>query len=469
MDRSKLVRDTSGTVSPHAHVLGIDGRGMPGLAQSLVQKGMAVTGSEAFPGGDRAGLRGVGVRVATEPVVRALTPGTRLLVHGPEVGREHPVRLAALRRGVRQATPAGWLGAQMRGRTGVAVAGGREAGLAAAMTGFVLTRAGLDPTVLLGTAAPQLGGWARAGIGPHLIAEWGGGAEGYATFRPPIALLMNVGSDPWVDLDRWAEALRASLRALPADSDVLALGHPSLLDLRPGSHGVPARFEWVSLQRGGDWWGTDLREDSGRFRFRAFHRGRYVNEVRLRVNGRRGVVAALGAVALCERLGVSAAAVRQGLEEFSGLSRDFEHRGSYRGVTLVDDAGDEPADVREALAQARRTFGGRRLWAVYAAPGPGCEPRRYVSALAAADLVVITERGPGGNPGAGAGGHSRVWAQCLTDAGVKARRAASLVEATSDLDRHLEPGDVLLTLGAGDVGTIADALLRRLPRDRPDG
>ena len=465
MDRSERGRVVAGLHLPHAHVLGVDGRGMSGLAQSLVQKGMAVTGSEPAHGRALSGLRGYGVRVGAELTPRAITARTRLLVHGPEVGPEHSARLGALRRGVRQETPAGWLRGQMRGRLGVTVSGGREAGVAAAMTGFVLAQAGFDPSVLLGTAAPQLGGWSRDGLGPHLIAEWGGGVEDLASLRPQVAVLLNVGSDPWVDLDCWADALRRSFRALPDDAHVLALGHPSLLDCRPGSCGVPGRFEWVSLQRGGDWWGTDLREDSGRFRFRVFHRGRYVIEVRLRVPGRRAVVAALAAVAACDLLGVPASAVRQGLEEFSGLSRDFETRGSFRGVTLVDDESDDAASVRDALALARRTFGGRRLWAVYAAPGPG-EPRRFLSAFADADRVLITERVSAGRRPQAAGGSSRAWAQALTDAGVEARRAVNLVEAVSDLDRHLEPGDVLLTLGAGDVGTIADAFIRRLPRDR---
>jgi UDP-N-acetylmuramate--alanine ligase len=382
---------------------------------------------------------------------------TRLLIHGPEVGREHPARLGALRRGIRQETPAGWLREQMQGRIGVAVAGGREASVAAAMTGFILVRAGLDPSLLLGAASPQLGGWSREGSGPHVVAEWSGEIEGFGVFRPRVAVLLNVGGEPRTDRDLRAEALRRVLRALPPDGHVLALGHPALLGSDPGSDGVPVRFEWVSLRRGGDWWGTDLREESGRFRFRVFHRGRYVIEVRLQVRGRRGVVAALAAAAVCRRLGVPASSVRQGLEEFSGLARDFEARGSFRGVTLVDDEAVDAASVRDALAMARRVFGGRRLWAVSAAPGPAPgEARRLVAALSAADRVLVTEGGPD------AGGLTRA----LADAGVWARRAADVVGAISELDRHLEPGDVLLTLGAGDVGTIADAFIRRLPRDR---
>ncbi len=129
----------------------------------------------------------------------------------------------------------------MRGRIGVAVAGGREACLAAAMTGFVLERAGLDPSVLLGTPAPQLGGWSRDGVGPHLIAEWAGAADDYATLRPPIALLLNVGCDPWVDSrSRWYGDAPAGRSALPSEEcDVLAPRPPLLARLPAGGRGRP--------------------------------------------------------------------------------------------------------------------------------------------------------------------------------------------------------------------------------------
>lgn len=456
----------------HAHVLGIGGQGMSGLAQSLVQGGMVVTGSEDGPAAafDRLRRGGVGVREAEAP--RAFSASTRLLVHGPEVRREHPARLGALRRGIPQETPTSWLREQMRGRVGVAVAGGREAGVAAAMTGWVLTRAGLDPAVLLGRPAPQLGGWSRGGRGAHLVAEWAGDADGLGELGPDLALLLNVGGDPWVDRDRWASALRRSLRAAPDAAMVFALGHPALLEGGPALDRGPGRFEWISLRRGGDWWATDLREESGRFRFRIFHRGRYVIGVRLRSPGRRNVVAALAAVAACDRLGVDAASIREGLEEFTGLSRDFESRGSFRGVSLVDDESGDPGSVHEALTLARRSFGGRRLWAVCsapaAAPGPG-DCRRFVSAMSIADRVLIAEGGrTDGGPSSDRDAAGTL-TRALAAAGLRAIRVSGPAGAISELDRRLEPGDVLLTLGAGDVGTIADALLRRLSRDRQDG
>jgi UDP-N-acetylmuramate--alanine ligase len=213
----------------------------------------------------------------------------------------------------------------------------------------------------------------------------------------------------------------------------------------------------LSLGRGCAWWGADLREERGRYRFRAFHNGHFVVEARLRVAGRRNVLNALAAVAVCERLAVPTAAIKEGLEEFAGLSRGLESRGSYRGVTLVDDEAGDPWAVAEVLTVCRQVYGRRRLWSVIRpeAPGAWCP---FAAAFAAADHVVVAQ---GDRSGA------RELVEALLSAGVRAQWAAGLDGAVADLDRQLEPGDVLLTLGAGDVGKVADAFsTRRLPLDR---
>jgi|GEM_PF-1930079 len=472
MDRSKSgVVDRDGD-PPHAHVLGFHAQGLPGVAESLVRRGMDVTGSLSGLGAPTPGLRDAGVRLRPGSPSRPWTRRTRFLVHGPEVGLVHPVRLGALRRGIPQFTPLDWLGEQMAGRFGVAFAGGRLASTAAAMTGLILAGAGRDPSVLLETPARQFGGWSRVGDGDAFVVDWPGPVDRLASARPRLAVLLGAGCGPFCSPRRWAEAVEDG-------GKVLALGHPAS---RPaGLDGVPAG--WISLRQGADWWATDLREDSGRFRFRIFHQGRYVIEVRLRTHGLRNVVGALAAAAASETLGVSPDEVRHGLEEFAGLSRDFEARGSFRGVTLVDDEAADAGSVYDALAMARRAYRGRRLWAVFAPPddptGSGdvprtesreAEVRRYVAAFALADLVTIIEDRPTEpTPRDRRPPLTRFLTRALEDAGVRVRPAAGFAEATSELDRQLEPGDVLLTLGAGDVGTIADAFIRRLPRDRPGG
>ncbi len=227
---------------------------------------------------------------------------------------------------------------------------------------------------------------------------------------------------------------------------------------------IEPAVELVSLERGTAWWGTDLREERGRYRFRAFHRGRFAVEVRLQVPGRRNVLSALAAIAACDRLDVPSAEIKNGLEEFTGLAGDFESRGSYRGVTLVDEEGREPADVSESLAIGRQVFGERRLWAVFlAAAGPPFEAvEEFTAAFAAADRVLIMDSATDA-----AGRHgTELLVRALVAAGIPTRRVDGLDDAIRDLDRHLEPGDVLVTLGTGDVGTIADAFIRRLSHDR---
>src|SRR5262249_7497656 len=147
------------------------------------------------------------------------------------------------------------------------------------------------------------------------------------------------------------------------DGYILALAQNDLVS--EAIRGLGPLIEGISLERGSAWWGTDLREDHGRYRVRAFHRGRFAVGGRLQVRGQGNVLCALAAVAACDRLAVPTPEIKQGLEEFAGLSRDFESRGSYRGVTLLDDEGRDPASVAEALAIGRQVYGSRRLWAVF--------------------------------------------------------------------------------------------------------
>ena len=328
------------------------------------------------------------------------------------------------------------------------------------MAGLVLTLDGQDPSVLLGTPAPQLGGSARLGLGRPFVVEWPGAVTGLDQLGPRLAVLLGPDRD---DPAPWTAVVEGLAEALGTAGTVLAVGHPSWLTAKARRSGI----EWLSLRRGADWWATDFREESGRFRFRIFHRGRYVIEVRLRARGLRYVVGALAATATCVKLGVAAAAIREGLEEFVGLSRDFESRGSFRGVTLVDDEADDPGLVYDALSLARRVFQGRRLWVVFAPVESvsQAEARRYASALTLADRLTIIDQGPS-TPTL-----PRPLSAALQAAGVRVGGGGGgdVAATVSELDRDLEPGDVLLTLGGGDVGTIADGFIRRLSRDRPGG
>jgi UDP-N-acetylmuramate--alanine ligase len=440
---------------PHqAHLVGLDGRGMSGLAQMLVQRGFVVTGSNPTPSPNTERLKRLGVRVHAGHSPRSVPRSARLLVYSSEIPREHPERLSASRIGIEQTSCPEML-ARLLGRgIGVAATGGRKAGLAAAMVGWTLTHAGLDPTIVLGTGLPQLGGSGRLGLGPHVIVEAGDVPIETDLPGAEIVLIHDESGvhDRSTVLRRWVEAAPPGgyILGFADEGEVFDIPRSSL-----------AEVERFSLAPGHDWWGADLREDRGRYRFRAFHRGRFALEVRLQVPGRHHVLGALAAVAVCGRVDLTSRAIKEGLEEFEGVSRGFESRGSYRGVTLVDDEALGPLAVGEALAVAREVFGRRRLHAAYRPSKGSSDSCPLPSEFVEADRVwVIDEEGPS------AGSIARALVEALVEAGSVAQRASGLEEAILELDRHLEPGDVLVTLGAGDVGTIADAFLRRLSSDR---
>ena len=247
-----------------------------------------------------------------------------------------------------------------------------------------------------------------------------------------------------------------------ATTDYL-LTHSSLStqDDQPAAADLPSVVERFSLAPGWDWWAGDVKGVSGCYRFRAYHRGNYRAEIRLQVPGAHHILPALAAVAIGLRMNVPARAIKDRLEEFLGLPRGFESRGTFRGATLVDDDATAADDIGAALGLAREVFGSRPIRVVYlpdltATAEKPPTPRDFDEAN---HLILVDQ------PLAGTES-TRLLAASLRSSGASVVCCSNLDSATRELDRGLEPGDVLVTLGAGEVGTIADAFLRRLSRDR---
>jgi UDP-N-acetylmuramate--alanine ligase len=338
----------------------------------------------------------------------------------------------------------------MASRQGIAVAGKRQGRVAAAMIGWTLAQAGLDPTVVLRGTASQFGGPGLAGQGSHAVVDVTAALDAAILCETPpaIALMLDLQS-----LNESESKILLELVSRVSESGYLVAGADhAIFGMEPFAAN-PA-VESLSLERGSAWWGADLREERGRFRFRAFHKGNFASEIKLQVPGRSSVISALAALAVCSRIEVPTLTIKEALEDFEGVSRGFESRGSYRGVTLLDDDSAGAIEVAEALALVRSVHGRRRLWTVFAPGGRACSATS--AALSATDHLILVDGGI----------DSGDWECMLEEAGVHAHRVENLDEAVLDLDRHLEPGDVLLTLGAGEVGTIADAFIRRLSRDR---
>ncbi len=358
-DREIAAADRRGGATP-APLVG-DDETLLALARWLAGRGAEVAGTPRARPGGFGGRVDAGHTPASRPRL------ARWLVYASGVPREHPDRLAALRDGVAPHTRGSYdevIRGILRRDVGIAVAGRRPGRVAAAMIGWTLEQAGLDPMILLRGGVPQLGGPVRAGAGRHAVVDLVE-APGFVLGHPPgpgvAVLLDDVGLDESGRLDEAVECVGPSGYVLAGPG----MPPPPMME--------DGRVASVSLERGSTWWGADLREDRGRFRFRVFHRGRFAAEIRLRVPGRASVLSALAALAACDRAEVPTREIKQALEDFAGVSGGFESRGSYRGVTLVGDDAAEPGDVADAARPwpGRSTAGAAsgRSWPSRGRPG----------------------------------------------------------------------------------------------------
>jgi UDP-N-acetylmuramate--alanine ligase len=441
------------------HFLGIGGAGMSALALIACRRGVAVTGCDADPSG-AADLSSLGVRVHAghDPShvegARAVVVTAAVLTDHPELRRARELDLPVIPRKVA-------LAALVGDARSVGVSGTHGKTTTTVMTTEALASAGLRPTGLAGGRVAAWGGNARIDGDALFVVEADEYDQAFLTLHPTVAIVNNVEADHLecygsVDAleDAFVEFAGRARVALVSADDAGALrvaarikgarrfgfapdAEVRITDVVQGAHGTEASVAWSG--------GTTIR-------------------LRLQVPGihnLRNAVAALGAV---EALGGALAPAADALAEFSGVGRRFERLGEHGGVAVVDDYAHHPSELVATLSAARQAYPGRRLVAVF-------QPHLYSrtiahgeamgQALAAADLVFVTEiYAAREQPVPGVSG--RQVADAATRAGADARFEAVRADVGRRVHEVLEPGDVVLTLGAGDITRVAPELVRWL-------
>lgn len=462
------------------HLVGIGGSGMSGIAELLANLGYDVRGSDLHASEVTDRLSALGVRVYVGHDADHLGDADVVVVSSA-VPPDNPEVAEARRRNVPVILRAEMLAELMRPKFGIAVAGAHGKTTTTAMIAWVLARAGLDPTAVIGGRLRAFGGPARLGRGASMVAEADESDASFLTLTPVIAVITNVDREhleTYGTFERLQDAFVEFANKVPFYGAVVACADdPVLAGLLPrvGRRVITYGFS----ERAADVRGSDVALAGFEARCRVHVRPPTGDkpwpgaEVRLRVPGRHSLLNALGAIAVATELGVDLDVAVAALAEFEGVERRFQLKGEVGGVMVVDDYGHHPAEIEAVLAAARAGLGRRILVAF--------QPHRYTrtsrlaaelgAALARADEVVLTEvYGAGEAPIPGA----------TVDAvaeGVR-RAAATPVHIVRRLDevapivaRLARPGDVVLTLGAGSIGTVGERILAELaaraPEERP--
>jgi len=453
----------------HIHLVGIGGAGLSAIARVLLGSGYKVSGSDqtASELTEQLASEGATVFLGHSPGNIA---GAHLVLVSSAVPPENPEVLAAQAAGVPVAKRDVFLPHLMEGKVGVAVAGAHGKTTTTAMLVSILMEAGYDPSFVVGGVLSSLGTNAHAGRGDLFVIEADEYDRMFLGLRLAAAVVTIVEHDHpdcYPTAQCTMEAFRQFVRSLPRDGMLVACasddGARELARERMADGGSVRLY---GLSRGLEWRATDIRPNqAGGSDFVVVRQGSdSAALVRLRVPGRHNVLNALGALALADWLGVPFAAARTALAEFRGVGRRFETVGEALGITVIDDYAHHPTEVAATLAAARERYPGRRVWAVFQ-PHTYSRTRELLERFAVsfddADQVVVLDIYPAREVDTLGISSMDLVARMDPE---HARYVPERHEAAELLATWLQPGDVLITLGAGDgymVGRWVLAALRQ--------
>lgn len=446
----------------HIHFAGIGGAGMCGLAELLHGEGFEVSGCDLAASETTARLETLGIKVALGHAPDHLA-GVQVLVISSAVPGTNPELDAARSRGIPVIRRAEMLGEISRIKWGIAVAGTHGKTTTTSLTGFVLTRAGLDPTVVVGGRMHFLGAHARLGHSEYLVCEADEFDRSFLALSPVLALITNVEPehlDTYGSIDAMEEAFVTFANRVPFYGATIAcLDDAGVRRLLP-------RFSRRTVTFGfspqAEVHGREPRFSSTGADCHVVERGRELGELSLSLPGRHMLSNALGATAAALEIGVEFAQIATAVAAFTGVARRFERKGERGGVGLVDDYAHHPSEVAATLQAARQSFPDARLVVAFQPhlfSRTKAFAREFGEALLAADVVLVLPIYPAREQPISGVTHELVVEAAHASGHRRVFGAASFPEALAALNDLLRPGDVLLTMGAGDVVRLGESWL----------
>jgi UDP-N-acetylmuramate--alanine ligase len=448
----------------HIHLVGIGGIGLSAIARVLHGWGYKVSGSDRQPSALTDALVAEGIRFYAGHRAEHVA-GVDVLVASSAIPADNPEVVEARRRGLPVVKREQFLGELTQGKVTLAVAGTHGKTTTSAMIAWILREAGLAPTFIVGGVLQNLGTNAGAGAGPHFVIEADEYDRAFLGLCPDVAVITALEHDhpdcyPTFEVMHSAfvefvgQVVEGGLLVVCAEDD-------ESRKLGDGFMDQGRRLERYGLEPTWDWWaqGVQLGNSAS---FEVWHNDRRLGTCALQVPGRHNVLNALAAVAASCAVGVEFGMAAAALTRFRGTERRFEVKGHVAGVTVVDDYAHHPTEIEVTLAAARLKYPGRAIWAVF-------QPHTYsrtaallddfAAAFANADHVVVTSvYAARETDSLGVSGDDVVSRMVHPDA----QYVQTLEDAAASVLDRVQPGDVVITLGAGDGYLIGEWVLKDL-------
>ncbi len=452
----------------HVYFMGIGGISMSGLAQILIEEGFKISGSDNKESAITKALEEKGISIKYGQKAENITSADKIdvVVYTAAVHPDNPEFIAAKEAGIPMLTRAELLGQIMKEyEIPVAISGTHGKTTTTSMLSKILLEADTDPTLSIGGVFKDIGGNIRVGKSEYFVTEACEYTNSFLSFFPKISVISNIDADHldfFKDLDDIRHSFRKFAQLLPADGALVISG--DIENLSEITEGLPCKIITYGSKSDFDYYPTDITYDgNGNPSFTAHLPQGKELKVTLAVPGIHNVYNALAAIAVANLLNIEEAHIVSALSQFGGTSRRFEHKGEIGGVTIIDDYAHHPTEIKATLTAAQN-YPHNKIWCVF-------QPHTYTrtkallnefaQALSLADHVVLADIYAAREKDT-LGISSRTLRDKIVELGHECNYFPT-TENFSEIEKFLlqncTKGDLLITMGAGDVVKIGDELL----------
>lgn len=446
------------------HFVGIGGVGMSGLAKILLEMGYHVSGSDLKESEITKRLKDLGAIIYRGHDKKNLN-GASVVVVSSAIPKNNPEVIAAQEKQIPVWQRAEMLARLMREKKGIAIAGAHGKTTTTSMISMILERNGFDPTIVIGGEVNDIGSNAKLGNGEYLVAEADESDGSMLRLDPTVAVVTNIEDDHldhYGSLENIVKAFVEFINKIPPEG--FALLCKDNINVQKIMDSLSVKTITYGLQEHGDYLAKEVKMSNLASSFQVWAYGKFLGEITLRVPGLHNIYNALAATAICLEQGVNFEKIKSSLALFSGVQRRFQIIGQINDIMVVDDYAHHPTEIKVTLQAARDGWKGRVI-AVF-------QPHRYTrtkllhdefaKAFSQADIIILNEiYSAGEEPIPGITGEKL----CLAVKEHEGREVA-LLATKEDIVEHLlkivQPGDLILTIGAGDIWMAGKALVTKL-------
>ena len=452
------------------HFVGIGGIGMSGIAEVLLNLGYEVSGSDLASSDTTQRLDDLGAAIHHGHAAANIGPAD-VVVTSTAVRPDNPEVVAARERNIPVIPRAEMLAELLKMKFSIAVSGSHGKTSTTSMAATILAHGGLDPTMVIGGKLASIGSNARLGDGRVIVAEADESDGSFLKLNPCIAVITNIDRehlDHYRDLKEIREAFLQFANLVPFyGATILCLDDPNVREILPR---IKRKVITYGLSTEADYRAEEIRSSGSSSRFSVLSRNVLLGTAKLNVPGLFNVCNALAAIAVAKEMDLTFPVIREGLQRFTGVQRRLEVRGETRGVTVVDDYGHHPTEIRATLAAAKQVWNGRII-VIF-------QPHRYtrtkalfkefLTAFRDADHLIVTDIYAASEepiPGV----TSKALCEEICRAGhPNAIHFADFDAVLNHLMKIARPTDIILTQGAGSVWKVGDAFLKANERGLTD-